>query len=579
MTKIWDIRQSDIPQHRLLSESLGISSIIAQLLLNRGIQDINQAKTFLTGDIAELYDPFLMKGMLEAVERLKQAIRHKEKVFIHGDYDVDGVTAVALLVSTLRNFGIEAIYYIPDRLAEGYGLSSAGVKKAINKGADIVITVDCGISSYEEVEFLNAHNIDVIITDHHEIQEALPRAYSIINPLQRDCAYPDKNLSGVSLAFKLCEALSSEFNNRDVWKKLDLVSMGTISDVVPLLGENRILVKEGLNQLKNGSINKGLNALIEASGLKSKTVGSFEIGYILGPRINATGRIGSAETAVELLLTEDDTKAMKLAKTLNDANRERQRIESFTLKAAMEKIDADTEFRDRKVIVLDNEDWHAGVIGIVASRISDKFYRPTILISTKGGIGKGSGRSIERFHLFEALIECRDILKEYGGHKYACGFTIFEDNLDQFKETINKIADEALSHEDLIPRISVDMEISLSSLDYHIVEDISRLEPFGERNPEPLFCSRNLRLVRAPKIIKGDHIKLWVTDGNKNFEAIGFGLAKNYSISELFERYTEFDIAYTTSFNTWQGLNSIQLKIEDVRPSQMSSQLTRLKGA
>lgn len=568
--KIWNVRESHALRQKDLSDALGISPIIAQLLINRGIENADEGKTFLKGGIPELYNPFLMEGMHEAVQRIKKAIEARERIFIHGDYDVDGITAISVVIFTLRSFGIEADYYIPDRLTEGYGLSEGGVKEAIRIGADLVITVDCGISSYEEVKTLNAHNIDVIITDHHEIPKVLPPAYSIINPLRKDSMYPDKNLSGVSIAFKLCEALCSEFHGKDIWGYLGLVSLGTVSDVAPLIGENRILVKEGLKLFKNGSINKGLNALIEVSGLRDKDIGSFEIGYILGPRINASGRMGFADVAMELLLTDDTEKALGLAKRLSEANRNRQKIEAATLKEAMSKIDREVNFKDHKVIVLDNEDWHIGVIGIVASRISDRFYRPCILISTKDGMGRGSGRSIENFHLFEALLGCGDVLEEYGGHEYACGLTILKKNLTQFKKIINEIADCVLTPEDLIPQIDIDMEIPLSALDEGIVGEISTLKPFGERNPEPVFCSRNLKLTRPPRILKNEHVKFWVRDANKNFEAIGFGLAKDSDIEAILKKCPQIDLAYTASFNTWQGLTSIQLTIEDVRPSESS---------
>ena len=340
-----------------------------------------------------------------------------------------------------------------------------------------------------------------------------------------------------------------------------------MSDIAPLIGENRILVKEGLSLLNNGGSNKGIEALIEVSGLRGKEIGSFEIGFILGPRINATGRLGSASEAVRLLLTDNAEEAEVLAKRLNDANRERQKIESVTLKEALSTIERDVNFKEHKVIILHKENWHSGVIGIVASRITDRFYRPTILISTKDGVGRGSGRSIESFHLFEALMGCEEVLKEYGGHKYACGLTILEKNLNQFKKTINEIADSVLSAEDLIPRLDIDMEIGLSSLDSSIVKDVIELEPFGEQNPEPIFCSKKLRLVSPPRIIKGEHLKIYVTDGNKNFEAIGFGLARDADIELFLRKCLEFDLAYTVSFNSWQGLRNIQLKIEDIRPS------------
>jgi len=564
--KKWKIKNPDITKQGFLSDSLGISGIMAQLLVNRGISGIDQARTFLSGDVSELYNPFLMEGMHEAVHRLKKAIDKKEKILIHGDYDVDGITSIAVMVFTLRGLGLEPLYYIPDRLTEGYGLSSGGVEEAIKTGARLVLTVDCGISSRKEVETLNSHNIDVIITDHHEVPDVLPPAYAIINPLQKDCAYPDKNLSGVSVAFKLCEALCSEYNVKNAWRYIDLVSMGTVSDVAPLIGENRILVKEGLKLLKNGGANRGLKALIEASGIKNREPGSFEIGFILGPRINAAGRLGSAREAVELLLADDDDKARHLAVKLNKSNRERQKIEGMTLKEALSKVDREINFKEHKIIVLHKEEWHTGVIGIVASRVSDRYYRPCILISTKDGIGRGSGRSIENFHLFDALSGCGDFLKEYGGHKYACGLTILEENLSKFTKSINEIANTVLTPEDLVPCLDIDMEIPLGSMDENVVEGINGLQPFGESNPEPVFCSSNLKLARPAVIIKGEHVKLWVSDGNKTLEAIGFGLARDKDIGSIVKKSQALDMAYTVSFNNWQGMRSIQLKIKDITP-------------
>ena len=565
--KRWDICQPDANLQKYLSDSLSISPVISQLLINRGIRDIDKIKSFLNSDVSELYNPFLMKGMSEAVLRIKRALAKKEKIFIHGDYDVDGVTATALLFFTLKEFGAEPVYFIPDRLTEGYGLGSNGVEEAVKIKANLVITVDCGISSHEEVDALNKHGIDVVVTDHHEPPRILPNAHAVINPHQKGCAYPDKNLSGVSIAFKLCQALSAELNSRNFWKHLDLVSLGTVSDIAPIIGENRILVKEGLKLLKNGGSNKGVKALIEASGIKKDKIGAFEIGFILGPRINAAGRLGYAGIAVELLLTEDDARAKELAKKLNEANQERQKIEKNTLKEAISKIEKDINFKDHRVIVLHNEDWHAGVMGIVASRISDRFNRPAILISTKDGIGRGSGRSIENFHLFEALASCEGFLKEYGGHQYACGLTILEENLPGFIKLINELAAGSMKTDDLAQALSIDMDIGLDTFDYKTTEDIASLEPFGEGNPEPIFCSRNLRLARPVRVLKGEHIKFQVTDGKKSFEAIGFGMAKDGDIELALRNCSSFDMAYTVSINNWQGMNTIQLKIEDIKPS------------
>lgn len=565
--KQWNICQPDTALQKYLNDNLSISPIVSQLLINRGMRDIDKIRSFLNNDLGELYNPFLMKGMSEAVSRIKKALDKKEKILIHGDYDVDGVTATALLFFTLREFGAAPVYFIPDRLTEGYGLGSSGVEEAVRIKAGLVITVDCGISSHEEVDALNKHGIDVVITDHHEPPKILPNAHATINPHQKGCAYPDKNLSGVSISFKLCQALSSGLNDRDFWKHLDLVALGTVSDVAPILGENRILVKEGLRLLKNPGSNRGIKALICVSGIKKDKIGAFEIGFILGPRINAAGRLGSAGTAVELLLTDNDEKANEFAKKLNEANQERQRIEKHTLKEAISKIERDINFKDHKVIVLHNEDWHTGVMGIVASKISDKFNRPAILISTKDGVGRGSGRSIENFHLFEALANCEEFLKEYGGHQYACGLTILEKNLPGFIKLINELAAGSMKAEELIQYLRIDMDIELNLLDYKTAEDIAGLEPFGEGNPEPVFCSRNLRLIKPVRVLKEEHIKLQVTDGKKTFDAIGFGMAKDSDIELALKNSPLFDMAYTVSINNWQGTSTVQLKIEDIKPS------------
>jgi len=563
--KNWNIKPEDYSLRKALSDRLNISPVIAQLLINRNILDAGEAEAFLRAEISELYNPFLMEGMHEAVSRIKRAIEKKERVFIHGDYDVDGVTATALLVLTLRSFGLEPMYYIPDRISDGYGLGDSAVEIAISKKASLVITVDCGVSSYEEVKRLGEHNIDVIITDHHEAPKVLPPAYAIINPVQPRCAYPDKNLSGVSVAFKLCEALCSLFDSKEVWRHVDLVCLGTISDVVPLIGENRILVKEGLRLLSSNNTNLGVKALMELTGLKNKRPGSYEVGFILGPRINATGRMGSASESVRLFLTDNPDEAITLARRLDEANRERQRIENNTLKEALSAIEKEIDFNEQKVIVLHKENWHSGVIGIVASRLTDRFYRPTILISTKNGMGRGSGRSIESFHLFKALTECEGLLKGYGGHRYACGFTILEENLTRFKKIINDVANSMLTQNDLMPRLDIDMELPLDLLDDKLVQGIKELEPFGEQNPEPVFCSRGVRLASPVRILKGGHIRLVVTDGYRNFEAIGFGMAGDKDIEELLNNFKRFDLAYTASFNSWQGLDTIQLRIEDIR--------------
>lgn len=565
--KQWKISKTDVIKQKQLTDSFKISPLIAQLLINRGIHTHSEAEKFLNSSHSKLNDPFLMKDMDRAVERIIHAINNKEKVLIHGDYDVDGVTAVCTLYSILKENGLTPHYYIPHRQIEGYGLGESGVREAVKIKADLVITVDCGITADKEAGLLKKHNIDFIITDHHEVPEILPTAYAIVTPLQKDCPYPDKGLAGVGIAFKLCQALCSKTKKGNPWKYVDLVLLGTVSDVVPLVGENRILVKEGLRLLNTGQINKGLKALIEANSLTGKKISPHEISFILGPRINAAGRMGSAYTAIDLFLAEDSQKALELAVKLNEANKERQKIEGAILKEAVSKIDTEINFKTDKVIVLYKEGWHIGVMGIVASKISDMFYRPAILISTKDGIGKGSGRSVENFHLHKALAECEEILNGYGGHEYACGLSIMEEHLERFKEVINRVAHNSIAPEQLTPSINIDMEIELSHLDYKTVEDIGNIEPFGEGNPEPVFCSKNLRLLQPYRLLKGEHVKLYLSDGSKNFEAIGFRLGKDNELLKILDSGKKIDLAYSVSFNTWQGLESIQLRIEDIKPS------------
>ncbi len=418
MRKIWRIKDPDPAIQNELSSALKISKITAQLLANRGISDLREAGSFLQCSLTSCHDPFLLKDMDKAVYRIKQAVSGGEKILVYGDYDVDGMTGVAIIYSALKNLGANVSSYIPNRLEEGYGLNSGAVKRAERDGVNLLITVDCGISSFREIEYANSLRMDVIVTDHHEILESrVPAAYAVINPLQEDCKYPFKHLAGVGIAYKLAKALyeNTPFFAEDF---LDLVSLGTVADIVPLIGENRVLAKHGLGEL-NKRHRVGLRALMKVGGLEGKDISSGHIGFILGPRINAMGRIGSPQKALELLLSEDEDLALKLAKTLDTENRNRQKIEGKVLDEALSKVEREVNFKHHQVIVLASENWHAGVIGIVASRIADRFYRPTILISMDGKVGKGSGRSVENFHLFEYLLRCKDSLMGFGGHESA----------------------------------------------------------------------------------------------------------------------------------------------------------------
>lgn len=556
----WNIKKSMPTIQKAFSSELKISEITAQLLSNRGIDNIKDAGEFIACSLSSCHDPFLLKDMDKAVRRIKKSINNKEKILVYGDYDVDGMTSVAILKQALINLGAVVETYIPNRLEEGYGLNINAVKKSLKDGVSLIVTVDCGISSFKEIEYANALKIDVIVTDHHEIVNSrVPAAYAIINPLQESCGYPFKHLAGVGLAYKLVKALydGTSFFAEDF---LDLVSLGTIADIVPLKGENRILAKKGLDEI-NKRNRIGLNALTEVSGLNGKDVSSGHIGFILGPRINAMGRTGSPQKALDLLLSDNKEEALKLAKMLDAENRNRQKIESKILDEALSKIEREVNFKNHKIIVLGSEGWHPGVIGIVASRIADRFYRPTIMVSLDGKYGKGSGRSVEKFNLFDVLLQCKDLLMGFGGHEGACGLTIEKDRLDEFRDKINMEAENYVSEDVFSPQLDIDMEIPLNMLTENVIAEIESLAPFGEENPRPIFSSRNLIVKDGPRQIGKKGFKMWVTDNNITCEAVSFGrneltAPKNGSGVEL---------AYMPSINDWQGLQSIQLELKDIK--------------
>ncbi len=565
MRKTWQIREEDLAGKKRLLDAISISPIIAQLLINRGIRTVKDAEFFLNPSLLNLHDPFLMKSMKQAVARIKKAISSKEKILIYGDYDVDGISATALLSTVLTRLKADVETYIPSRLEDGYGLSAKNINSIHKKGIELLITVDCGITAISEVELLNSLGIDTIITDHHTPAKELPNTDIILNPLQDGCTYPDKNLAGVGVAFKLASGLLGKDDNW-LYEQLDLVCLGTIADVVPLVGENRILVKNGLSELTHTK-KEGLKALIEESYIKGGEITSYHVGYILAPRINAAGRLGRPETSLDLLLTDKPKKASELAKMLTKENKNRQKMEDVVLRQAMARIEGEIDFTQQRVIVLEGDNWHKGIIGIVASRIVDRFYRPTVMISMDGNEGRGSCRSIKNFNLFNALNECSDFLKRYGGHKYAAGLTIDRERLVGFKDRINQIAHENILPEDLIPSVKIDTEISISSLNEDLLEELNSLGPFGIGNPRPVFSSRNLSIRKMPQVLRRSTLKMWVTDGNTTAEAVGFNMADSLPSDPLKQR---IDLAYSCDLNTYKGITSIKLQIKDMRVKQPS---------
>lgn len=559
MNRIWKIKNPHPDLSHSLAKSLKISPITAQLLINRGIKDEMQAHHFLYGDLASLHDPYLLLDMEKSLNRIKRAIREKEKILLYGDYDVDGITSVALLSIVLTHLKADVTPYIPNRLEEGYGLNANAVKLAHRKKISLIITADCGISAHKEINLANKFGIDVIVTDHHELKsEILPEAHSIINPLQKNCNYPFKYLSGVGLVYKLAQALKD--TRYPVEEHLDLVALGTVSDLSVQKGENRILTKCGLSKL-NATMKTGIKALVEVSGLKGRDISCSHIGYILGPRINAMGRIGSPEVALKLLLTGDKNEASRLARILNNENRNRQRIERQVLGEAMQKIEREINFKDSRIIVLSGSNWHSGVIGIVASRIIDRFYRPTIMIAIDGKTGKGSGRSIDNFHLFNAINSCKEYLIDFGGHEGACGLVIDKRNIAKFTDKINRFAKKEIRDEDLYPRLDIDAEVELSELTEKLVEEIGLLAPFGPENPRPLFSSSGAYLKNEPRRIAKNGFKMWVTDDAVTCEAVSFR-AEGISAPPKGSRV---NLVYSPSINTWQGISSVQLDLKDLR--------------
>ncbi len=560
MQKHWHIKTPNPHLQVAFSNSLGIHPLVAQLLINRGVETTETAKSFLNCGISNLHDPFLLKDMDKAVKRINQARDKKERVMIFGDYDVDGVSSSALLHGTLTKLGIEVFNYIPHRMSEGYGLNHAIADIAREKNIQLLITVDCGINAFTQVDGLNKNGIDVIILDHHEpTDEKLPKAVAIINPKRHDCTYPFKGLASVGLVFKLSHALLNEVPMDD----LDLVAVGTISDVAELNGENRIFVKEGLSRIHETK-NKGLQALIEVARIKGKKLRPYHVGFILGPRINASGRMGSAEKSLQLLLSQDIGEAMEIAQSMEENNKTRQQTQKDIVEEALGIVEREVNFKDHQIIVLSREGWHRGVIGIVASRIMDTYYRPTVVISLDEGVGVGSARSIDGFHLFEALTHCSGLLENFGGHERAAGLTIKEGNIDQFRSRINAFAKENLNTDDLIPTLELDCEIPLSGLDVELINTIETLAPYGEGNPIPKFCSRRLTVKGAPARLGKDTIKFWVTDGKVTHQAVGFGKGKFF---DLVANAKEIDLAYSLGIDDWKKDPAVQLEVKDIKES------------
>jgi single-stranded-DNA-specific exonuclease len=568
MHKQWEMRDIDAGLAHRLADSISMHPIAAAILTARGIATAAEAGPFLAPSLADMLDPQLMRGMEAAVTRLLAARKKRETVCIYGDYDVDGITGTALLVSFLRVTGFTCRYFIPNRFNDGYGLNSSAIEQIIALGADLIVSVDCGITAVDEAMFCHERGIDLIIVDHHAPKEMLPAAAAILNPLQPGCGYPFKSLAGVGVAFNLLVALRTALrddgafnggNEPDLREWLDLVALGTIADVVPLTGQNRIFAFHGLRQISDTS-RPGIQALKQVSGMTG-AVNSGQVGFRLAPRLNAAGRMESAVPGVDLLLSGDPEESLSIASELDVANCERQTVERCIFDQATAMLEAAGDISGRLSIVLASKDWHQGVVGIVASRIVERYHRPTILIAIDGdGNGKGSGRSISGFHLLDALTPCSHLLERFGGHRYAVGIGMRAENIADFASAFEAETARQLTYDDLVPHLVIDAEARADEITPELALELKRLEPFGAGNPEPVLAMRGLKVMER-KTVGDGHLRLRLAKDGHYFNAIAFRMAAR-------ETQGLVDIAFFPEMNEWNGNSTLQLRIKDLRPAE-----------
>ena len=563
----WKIKQPSEDHVASLKKEFNTSEIIAKVLANRGIESLKSSHDFFNPSNDQLHDPFMMKNMDIAVDRISKNIQNQKPILIFGDYDVDGTTGASLLYLGLKDLNAIVEYYIPHREKEGYGLSSGGIDYAHSIGADLLITCDCGINAFQPVDYANEHGVDIIITDHHIPDKKLPNAYAVLNPKQKGCEYPFKGLCGCGVAFKLISALSekSGIGQNVGLNYLDLVALATSADMVPILDENRVLVHGGLDQLEE-SKSPGIHQLLVQTGLVGESLNVGKLVFGLAPKINAAGRMGDANRTVELLTTSDKTRAEELASILVRENKRRQLIQEDIVNDAIRLVHSQVDLENNKVVIIGSKGWHPGVVGIVASRIKDEFSRPAIVIAfDKKGIGKGSARSIPNLDLYEALSYAAKFLEGYGGHPMAAGLTVREDKFENFKSLFLRNVNKILTNDDLIPAISIDGEMALTDINSRFMRFLEKLGPFGPGNMRPKFVSRNLSISGQPRLMgNGEHIRFIVSQNGRNYPAVGFKLSSHY---EDLIRGVPVDIAYVVEVNQWQGQSNIQLNVRDIQLS------------
>lgn len=561
MNKKWQIYQIDEAKVEEIAKNYNINKLLATILVNRDIIEQGQIKKFLEPKRNDFYDPYQMPDMEIAVERIMKAIENEEKIIIYGDYDVDGITSVTVLKSFLEERGIKVGEYIPNRLEEGYGLNKKAIDKIVKDGNQLMITVDCGISAIEEVDYANRLGIETIITDHHEPGNELPKAIAVVDAKRKDNKYPFRNLAGVGVVFKLIQALGMRMGlaEKEYLKYLDIVCIGTISDIVPLVDENRVIVKLGL-KLVEQTKNLGLKSIIKSSGYNQ--IDSNTVSFGVAPRINACGRMGHQEEALKLFLATDANEVSELTQKLNEYNKIRQETEKNIYNEAVEEIEKNKLY-DKNTIVIMKENWHHGVIGIVSSKITELYFKPSILLCEEGENGKGSGRSIPGFDLYEALTKCKQSIDKFGGHSMAIGINIKKDKFEEFKEELEKIAEEQ-NIKEIVPILKIDAQIRLDDINKEMVESLKQLEPFGEENKMPVFAFRNLKINSIRALSEGKHLKLTLKDNKNIVNAIGFNLGE---LSNEYKIGDKVDVVGNLEINTFNGVSNIQINIKDIMKS------------
>lgn len=561
MNKKWQIYQSDYEKIKELQEKYNINKLLATILSNRGIIEEKQIKKFLDPKRTDFYNPFLMPDMESAVNRILKAIENNEKIIIYGDYDVDGITSVTVLKSFFQDRGIHVDEYIPNRLNEGYGLNKTAIEKISKQKYTLMITVDCGISAIEEIDYANQLGIETIVTDHHEPGNELPKALAVVDAKRKDNKYPCRNLAGVGVVFKLIQALSIKLNldEKEYLKYLDIVCVGTISDIVPLEDENRVIVKLGL-KLVSQTRNLGLREILKLSGYQQ--IDSTTISFGVAPRINACGRMGHQEDALKLFTTKDINEVIKLAEKLNEYNKERQDIEKNIYNEAIEIIDKD-DLDKKNTIVVMGKNWHHGVIGIVSSKITELYFKPSILLCEEDDYGKGSGRSIPGFDLYKALTECKDTIDKFGGHSMAVGINVKKEQFNEFRNKLEEIAKE--QHiEEIVPILNIDAQVELDEINKDMVNSLKELEPYGEGNKMPIFAFKNLRIDSIRALSEGKHLKLTLKDKKNIVNAIGFNLGY---LSSEYKIGDKIDVVGNLEINSFNGVDNLQINIKDIMKS------------